>query len=83
MRAPKRNDGNGNLLIKMGSAGLRGAQTSGLESMAAIGEAYSDEMDLRRSNALEAYKASLKAAGKQRPKGNPVSHLTMLSSSIR
>ena len=73
MRAPKRNTGNGNLLIKMGSAGLRGAQTSGLESMAAIGEAYSDEMDLRRSNALEAYKASLKAAGKQRPKGNPVS----------
>ena len=69
MPAPPVRSNVNDLLIRMGSAGLRGAQTSGLESMAAMGEAYSADQDLQTKNALEIYKAQLKAMGKKKGGG--------------
>lgn len=66
MPAPPVRSNVNDLLIRMGSAGLRGAQESGLESMAAMGEAYSADRDLQTKNALEIYKAQLKAMGKKK-----------------
>ena len=58
MPAPPVRSNVNDLLIRMGFAGLRGAQESGLESMAAIGDAYSADRDLRTKNALESTRPS-------------------------
>ena len=49
------------MLIRMGSAGLRGAQTSGLESLAAMGDAYAGVQDANRATGLAAYQAQMEA----------------------
>ena len=50
------------LLIRMGSAGLRGSQTSGLEAMANIGDAYSEAQDLN-AKGLAAYQKAMSKGG--------------------
>lgn len=49
------------MLIRMGAAGLRGAQTSGLESLAAMGDAYAGAQDANRATGLAAYQAQMEA----------------------
>ena len=62
------------LLIRMGSAGLRGAQQGGLESMAAMGDAYTAYKAAERDSIVKYNQSLAKMAGKkQRPGGNPVS----------
>lgn len=62
------------LLIRMGSAGLRGAQQGGLESMAAMGDAYTAYKAAERDSIAKYNQSLAKMAGKkQRPGGNPVS----------
>jgi len=59
-------DGLGDLLMRVGLAGVRGAQYGGLEALGAMGEEYGRIQDARGSAALEMYKANLKSQGKKR-----------------
>ena len=59
MTLPPSNIDNNELLIRMGSGGLRGAASGGLESMAAIGDAFTNAQDLNRTNALAAYNKAM------------------------
>ena len=47
------------------SAGIRGSAQGGLEGLGAMAETYGDIRDTQQSNALEAYKAQMKALGKR------------------
>ena len=59
MTLPPSKIDNNELLIRMGSAGIRGAASGGLESLAAIGDAYAGAQDLNRTNALAAYNRAM------------------------
>ena len=56
------------MLIRMGAAGLRGAQTSGLESLAAMGDAYAGAQDANRAIGLAQYQAQMDALAKGKDK---------------
>ena len=53
------------MLIRVGGAGIRGSAQGGLEGLGAMAETYGDIRDTQQSNALEAYKAQMKALGKR------------------
>ena len=61
---PPQRIGINEMLIRMGSAGLRGAQTSGLESLAGMGDAYAGVQDANRATGLAAYQAQMDALSK-------------------
>tara|TARA_Y100001938_G_scaffold150777_1_gene243373 strand:- start:14428 stop:16326 length:1899 start_codon:yes stop_codon:yes gene_type:complete len=68
MIAPLKRGNINDLLIRMGSAGLRGAQTSGLESMAAMGDAYRDYYK-DQNDMIAKYNAALAKANKGKKGG--------------
>ena len=59
--------GTSDLLIRMGSAAMRGAQTSGLEGLAAMGDAYSDAQEVNAAG-LQAYNKAM-ADGQKKGSG--------------
>jgi len=66
MVPPPSRIGQNEMLIRMGAAGLRGSQTSGLESLAAMGDAFAGVQDANRAIGLAQYQAQMDAlaAGK-------------------
>ena len=62
LQRPDLNIGTNEMLMRVGGAGMRGAQQGGLESMGAMADTYGGIQDQRRTNALAAYNADLAKA---------------------
>lgn len=63
--APNRNIGMNEAAIRIGAAGLGGAQKSGLQSLSDMGTMYGGIQDYNRSRALEDYNAKVTAMYRQ------------------
>jgi len=62
LQRPDLNIGTNEMLMRVGGAGMRGAQQGGLESMGAMADTYGGIQDQRRTNALAAYNSDLSQA---------------------
>jgi hypothetical protein len=62
LQRPDLNIGTNEMLMRVGGAGMRGAQQGGLESMAAMADTYGGIQDQRRTNALAGYNSDLAQA---------------------
>jgi len=79
LQRPDLNIGTNEMLMRVGGAGMRGAQQGGLESMAAMADTYGGIQDQRRTNALAAYNADLAKAKEEQAANKTVADANAIS----
>lgn len=82
MAPPSPNIGLNEALIRIGGAGVAGSSEGGLNAIGAMTEKYGAIQDFNRKNALEIYKAQLKAAGKKKGSGAATSGAAIVNDDI-